>query len=856
MLLQPVDSPQILAYTSSQQDGSYHLQTNKTGEFQVVFASLGYAKKEIIINLQEQDSISVNAVLIEEEMLLENVTIQGDRPISVKKDTVIFNADSFRRGTEVVVEDLLKNLPGVEVDGDGTIKVGDREIERLMVGGDDLFEKGYKVLSKNMTSDAVDKIEIYDKYSHNRLLKGIEESDRVAMNIELKEDYKQQWFGNADIGAGGFYEFYHKNRANLMSFGQKSKYYFLANSNNIGVDAIGDISQMIWPMRFNQSGTLGDGERANSLLGLNTDVPQLKRERTNFNDARLISLNAIHNFNEQMKLRTLGFFYWDEQQFFRNQTTQFELDSQSFTNTKDFTLNKTKFLGFGKLDYTYDIADNKMLEYTGSFNSSDGSSLSNLVFNGNSTLESLQDDNQLIDQKLLYTHKLNDEEVVLLSGRYIQEESPQAYVNNQFLFEDLFENSQNADAVGQLSKNKMTFYGTEAEYKKRKKNKQLIELVTGLTYRKDNLSSSFQIRDETENEIFLPQDFQNQTQYNVFDAYADATYLYPITEDLNLTGNLSAHQLVNSLTQNNLKQENQSLFYLQPNLNLRWKLDTKNMLIANYAYSTNNASIIEVYQNNILTNFRGFNRGIAEPTQLNASNYLLTYRLGNFGDNFFANASINYIQNHDFFSSRTILEQDYQISEKILIEDQEFIAVNANIDRYIKVISSNIKLKLSYSQTDFVNFVNTSGRRDINNQSYTYGLELRSGFLSGFNYHLGTDFRTSEVETSQANFTNSFSNTDNFSFLDLSYVFSERFNMSLNTERYYFGNLERDNTYYFSDLSAMYKSKNKKLNFGLSAKNLFNTETFRNFDISDISTSTTSYRLLPRIILLNVDFKF
>jgi len=158
VLLQPFESSRILAYTATQQDGKYQLNVNKMGEMKVVFASLGYSKKEILINLNGQESIEVNAVLFEEEMLLENVIIEGERPISIKKDTIIFDADSFRRGSEVVVEDLLKNLPGVQVDGDGTIKVGDREIERLMVDGDDLFEKGYKVLSKNMTSDAVDKL--------------------------------------------------------------------------------------------------------------------------------------------------------------------------------------------------------------------------------------------------------------------------------------------------------------------------------------------------------------------------------------------------------------------------------------------------------------------------------------------------------------------------------------------------------------------------------------------------------------------------------------------------------------------------------------------------------------------------
>jgi len=855
VLLQPVESSRILAYTATQQDGKYQLNVNKMGEMKVVFASLGYSKKEILINLNGQESIEVNAVLFEEEMLLENVIIEGERPISIKKDTIIFDADSFRRGSEVVVEDLLKNLPGVQVDGDGTIKVGDREIERLMVDGDDLFEKGYKVLSKNMTSDAVDKIEIYDKYSSNKLLKGIEESDRVAMNIKLKDDYNQQWFGNADVGIGGLDKLYQKNRVNLMSFGKKSKYYFLGNSNNIGEDAIGDVSQMIRPMRFNQPGSVGDGERASSLISLYTNVPQLKRERTNFNDSRLVSLNAIHNLSEDMKLRTLGFFNWDKNEFFRNTATQFLLNDKNFTNTEDFSLTKNKFLGFGKMDYTYDISDNQMLEYTGSFNSSDINSDSNLIFNGNSTLESLQDDNQQIDQKLLYTHKLNEKEVLLLSGRYINDKSPQTYVNNQFLFADLFEDENNIENVGQFSQNTMDFYGTEIEYKNRKENKNLIEVVAGATYRKDQLESTFQLIDENEIRI-EPEDFQNLTNYEVLDFYAKGDYLYKLGENLNLTGKIEAHQLMNSLENINQVNQNQDFFYLQPQLGIRWKLNDQNTLLGSYTYSTNNASIIDVYPNNILTNFRGFIRGFGKPTQLNSSNYILNYRLGNFGDKFFANASVNYIQNHDFFSNRSFIQQEFQINEKILIENQELFSANTTVDRYIKAISSNLKLKLNYSQTNFINFVNQSGQREIKNQSYSYGLELRSGFLSGFNYHVGTEFRTSEVKTLQNNFSNTFSNTDNFSFLDLSYVFSDRFNMSLNTEYYYFGNLESDNDYYFSDLSAMYITKNKKLNFGLSAKNLFDTRTFRNFNITDISTSTTSYRLLPRIILLNVNFKF
>ena len=150
VMLQPEEGTHILAFTATNQEGIYTLNTKQEGNFRLAFTALGYARKDIPVQLS-QGKLEVNAQLQEQALSLDEVIINAEREITVKKDTVIFKADSFKRGTEVVVEDLLKNLPGVQVDSDGTIKVGDREIERLMVDGDDLFEKGYKILSKNMT---------------------------------------------------------------------------------------------------------------------------------------------------------------------------------------------------------------------------------------------------------------------------------------------------------------------------------------------------------------------------------------------------------------------------------------------------------------------------------------------------------------------------------------------------------------------------------------------------------------------------------------------------------------------------------------------------------------------------------
>ena len=138
------DSLSVLAYTSSKKNGKYDLKTNKTGNFNLVFSALGYQTKTIPIELLNgEKEKTINVILKEKSFELDEVLVQAERPIVIKKDTISFKTKYFIKGNEVVVEDLLKNIPGINIDNEGTIKIGNQEIEKLMVDGDDFFEKGY-----------------------------------------------------------------------------------------------------------------------------------------------------------------------------------------------------------------------------------------------------------------------------------------------------------------------------------------------------------------------------------------------------------------------------------------------------------------------------------------------------------------------------------------------------------------------------------------------------------------------------------------------------------------------------------------------------------------------------------------
>ncbi len=840
-------SKTIIGYTYSNDDGTYALTTSKKGKFSISFSSLGYKTKTISFEIDNQKELKIDVVLEEQAFEINEIIIQSEKDIKVKKDTITFKTKFFTNGTEQTVEDLLKKIPGLNIDSNGTIKVGNQEIEKLMVDGDDLFERGYKILSKNMPAYPIEEVEVLKRYSNNRLLKDIEESDKVALNLKLNEKAKRIWFGNITIGRGNdaFYEL----KGNLMNFGKKNKYYFLTNLNSIGYDATGDIQNLITPFRANEPGSLGDDQQVASLLSLsNTSGLVFKRSRTNFNNAEMVSVNAIFNPTEKLKIKTLGFFNWDETDFFRNSQEIFNVGNTNFTNTENFALRNTKKIGFGKLDVTYTISKTETFETITKYNDADYFANSNLLFNGNSTIENLKSNNHLFDQKINYTNKFATSKVFLLTGRFISEETPQNYAINQFFYADLFPNAANANNVAQQNTNKMIFGGVNAHLLDRKSNGNLLEIQLGNEFRKDILNSNFSLF-EDEDLIENPIDYQNKTSYYVNNSYLKTKFLYKIN-DISLSGTLNFHQLYNRLEMENSAKD-ETPFFINPSVGLDWKLNDKNKIISSYSYNIKNAGILDVYENFVLTSFRSFNKGTGDFNQLNASNFLLNYQFGNWSDRFFANTFLIYNKNHDFFSTNSIITQNYVQSEKILIKDNEFLSIQSNFDYYFNVISSNLKIDVGYFKNNFKNSINNSDLREITSNSTQYGFELRSGFQGIFNYHIGTKWHTNNIKTT---IENSF--TNNNSFLDISLIFNDVFDVQLQSERYYFGNLENNNTYYFLDLDARYKVLKDKVTLNLSGKNLFNTQNFRNFSISDFGSSTTEYRLLPRMILVGLEVRF
>ncbi|QHI36460.1 hypothetical protein IMCC3317_18230 [Kordia antarctica] len=222
------------SYSITDALGKYKLALSKNSTYKMQVSYIGLKNLEQTLSTKEVD-IAKDFVM-KEGNTLDAVKLTYEMPVTVRGDTLIYNADSFKNGTERKLEDVLEKLPGVEINEDGQIEVEGKVVTKLMVNGKDFFDGDTKLATKNIPSKAVDKIEVLRNYSEVSQLRSVSNNqDNVAINIKLKEGKENFWFGNITAGSGAspdneLYLFQPK----LFYYSPKYSINFIGDLNNIG----------------------------------------------------------------------------------------------------------------------------------------------------------------------------------------------------------------------------------------------------------------------------------------------------------------------------------------------------------------------------------------------------------------------------------------------------------------------------------------------------------------------------------------------------------------------------------------------------------------------------------------------
>ncbi len=232
MLLQAEDSV-LVRFGLTQEKGQFRIPGLKPGNYLLQASFLGYQSLYRPLSITTE-AVDMGTLMMEAQTLtLETVTIEGEQvPIRMRNDTLEYNADAFGTRPTDAVEDLLRKLPGVEVERDGTIRARGERVQKVLVDGKEFFGDNPQMATKNLPADVVDKVQVFDKQSEMAEFTGIEDGqEQKAINLELKEDKKQGVFGSVEGGYGT--QDRYNGRLNVNRFSNKLQLSVIGLANNI-----------------------------------------------------------------------------------------------------------------------------------------------------------------------------------------------------------------------------------------------------------------------------------------------------------------------------------------------------------------------------------------------------------------------------------------------------------------------------------------------------------------------------------------------------------------------------------------------------------------------------------------------
>lgn len=192
----------LVKFTRSDKSGNFSIANLDSGKYIVLITYPKYGDYVDKFDLQPSQKLDLKTIYLTQKAKLMEAIIIHQSPIRIKGDTTEFTADSFKVKPNATVEDLLKELPGVQVDKDGKITAQGQTVQKILVDGDEFFSDDPTVATRNLRADAVDKVQVFDKKSDQAEFTGIDDGQsKKTINLKLKDNAKHGYFGKLSAGA-------------------------------------------------------------------------------------------------------------------------------------------------------------------------------------------------------------------------------------------------------------------------------------------------------------------------------------------------------------------------------------------------------------------------------------------------------------------------------------------------------------------------------------------------------------------------------------------------------------------------------------------------------------------------------
>jgi len=861
------------SYGITNDKGRYKLNLKPNTSYNLQVSYIGKKTFKEVVTTTDVDIMK--DFTLQNDNMLDEVELTYEMPVSIKGDTLIYNADSFRRETDKKLEDLLKRLPGVEINDEGQIEVEGKVVEKVMVEGKDFFDGDTKLATKNIPADAIDKVQILKNYDDVGQLSGVRSNeDRIAINIKLKEGKKSFWFGEVTAGIG--LDERYLVHPKLFYYSPKYSINIITDMNNIG--------EVPFTRRdyYNFSGGFR-GINRNSGTNFNVASSDMGFLTTQNNKAKSIDTKfAAANFSYSPKktLDLSGFAIYsgtrtEIQQNSIRQYLQSENATEPLIETTTSNTHQKSDLGLLKLSASYKPNSNNHLDYDIYGRISTQTEFQDFFSSISSNVDETQEQNPFsINQNVNYYYTLNEKNIFAFSAQHLwQDEDP--FYNAALEQKDLFsfadilglDKNQSGYNLVQDKRVKTNKFDAKLDYWYILNNKSNINFTFGTLLSSQKFNSEiFQILDNG-NKYTLDNaqtEVENDIKYNFSDAYLGFHYRvklgkFTITPGFSIHSYTTKNEQFESQTKNNF-------FRLLPDFNTRIQLKKSENLNFNYRMQTSFTDVNQLAEASVLNNYNALyqgNRNLEESLSHNINLSYFSFNMFNYTN---VHAFLNYTKRIDQIRSRSEFllvpnpdfpddsdEEFIQTTNRIStpfnsnFADESFMA-NGRFERTFGKIKASLRGSFSYSK--FNQIVNNEQRV---NESFTqsYRTRISTNFRNAPNVEIGYNLTINDYNQGGERskfFTNS-------PFINVDAYILKSFTFRADYTYYNYKTKEQTlNDYSFFDASIAYQKKDSKWEYTIGVTNILDTESLNQDNLGTFFTSTSEYFIQPRYVVFSVKY--
>ena len=853
------------SYGITNDEGRYKLNLKSNTDYTVQVSYIG--KKTTKFDLLTKEENINKDFSLENDNSLDAVELTYEMPVSVKGDTLVYDADSFKTGTERKLEDVLENLPGVDINDDGEVEVEGKVVSKVMVDGKDFFDGDSKLATKNIPSNAVDKVQVLKNYSEVSQLSGVTNNqDNIAINIKLKEGKKKFWFGNITAGGGtSDDEALYLAQPKLFYYSPTYSINIIGDLNNIGEVAFTRRDYFKFSGGFRMpsrsSGTsinLGD----NSLGFLTAQNNRAQNINTKFGAANF-------SWSPKKTLDISGFAIFSNTitDLQENRTVQYTNPDLGIPD--ESTENKTaqrSDLGMIKLSSKYKPNANNQMDYDVMGRISKETQDQNFFSSIIGDIDQIEETTPFsINQNLNYYYTLNDKNIFALEVQHlIKDEDP--FYNAILEEKDNYEGT----AIG------LGLDGAQLDYNlaqdKRVKSNQVdakldywnvlntksdinFTLGTILSNQKFN-SEIFQYLDD--NSEFNPTPIindgldENDITYNFSDVYLGLHYRLK-SGIFTFSPGLSAHAY-SAVNKQFSEKTTDNFFRVLPDFNMRMQLKKSEQIILNYRMQTQFTDVNNFARGLVLNNYNSLYAGTPDLESATSHNLNLSYFSFNMFNYTNVHAFVNYRKSIDNIRTSSIFEPGSVVRIGTPFNSEfadESVSVNGRFQRtFWGKFKATLNGNFNYSK--FNQFI--QGNRSVNeNYTQTYRARFRTNFRSAPNIELGYRY-TLQNSDQGSNVVKYYTKAPS---VEVDALIAKKFTFRTD---YTFNDFSDENgsinKFEFWNASLSYRKNNDaKLEYEIKASNLLNTLSQNTSSSGAVSVSATEYYIQPRYITFRLRYE-